>query len=278
MAEERFCPHCGRANPKAMPRCMNCGQRIIKGSANAGGLMLLEEEVTDVASRAPWWQTDPGSAIPPPPQVREELARAEAKQRDVERRAAEELRFQERVRAHESSRIRHMPQTAALKTGTNVAPEVSAAKTKNLVANCQRCGTPVGEAGAVFSFCLNCGSDVGATPGKSRRRGRIRRRKRESAGKFLGGKAGTNLRFSNRRTATDEPAEPESKPDNHAAHDQPRRRRFVLVFHSGCRADDERAGRKRDSITAGEHCLYGYAARRPCSGTDSPCLEPDSRN
>ena len=78
MAEERFCPHCGRANPKAMPRCMNCGQRIVKGVIS--GMMLLEEETApDAINRAPWWQTDPGSAIPPPPQVREEVARVEAK-------------------------------------------------------------------------------------------------------------------------------------------------------------------------------------------------------
>lgn len=159
MVEERFCPHCGRANPRTMPRCMNCGQRIIKGGVSsererAGGTLLLEEEETvpTETSHTPWWQLNADSSVPPPPQVREQLARAESKQRDLERIAEQERLFQERLRLHESSRERLKMQERA--------PSWEPKSPTGGV--CWRCGTATGEAGAKFSFCLNCGADVSA--------------------------------------------------------------------------------------------------------------------
>ncbi|MDX1934375.1 MAG: zinc ribbon domain-containing protein [Capsulimonadales bacterium] len=160
---ERFCPHCGRANPVTMPRCMNCGQRV------GGSLLLTEAEPTTVRSEEiPWWQTSAQSPIPPPPQVREQIARQEAAQREKARVVEEQRRFQERL---EDERQRSAERLATIRerrrervervegkrsqTEPAVAPAVG-----TTVAHCHKCHAPLGQAGHTFSFCLHCGADV----------------------------------------------------------------------------------------------------------------------
>jgi TM2 domain-containing membrane protein YozV len=149
MPEERFCPHCGRANPIAMPRCINCGQRI-----GGSGTLLLAENPEESTIHAPWWQSSPGSLMPPPPQVKEEAARAEAARREAERIAEEQRQYEERLRqrAEEAqAKAQKMARPGAAARGTTLT-------------NCWRCGAPMGEAGAVFSFCLRCGADSRENP------------------------------------------------------------------------------------------------------------------
>jgi hypothetical protein len=158
MLEERFCPHCGRSNPKTMPRCINCGQRIVKTNSASGteSLLLEEESATLETSHTPWWQTDARSPVPPPPQVREQRAREEAKQRDLDRVAEQERLFEERLRTHEASRDRIYNEKQASFGQRNPSSGRG-------TGNCWRCGTAMGEGGASFSFCLHCGADLSAT-------------------------------------------------------------------------------------------------------------------
>jgi TM2 domain-containing membrane protein YozV len=134
-----------------MPRCINCGQRI--GGGN-GVVLLAEQPAEEATVHAPWWQSSPGSVIPPPPQVKEEAARAEIARREAERIAEEQTRYEERLRRQaEEAKARSAPQPAARTAGTG-----------KTLANCWRCGSTMGEAGATFSFCLRCGADAREDP------------------------------------------------------------------------------------------------------------------
>jgi TM2 domain-containing membrane protein YozV len=133
-----------------MPRCINCGQRM---GGTVGGAVLLAEKSEEDTIHAPWWQSSPGSAIPPPPQVKEEAARAEVARREAERIVEEQHRYEERLRLQaEDARARVQHHSARpTTTGTKLT-------------NCWRCGSPMGEAGATFSFCLRCGADSREDP------------------------------------------------------------------------------------------------------------------
>lgn len=176
MATERMCPRCGRANPAEMPRCMNCGQRV------AGGVLLqTEPEQTTEA----WWRASAPvsgkTGVPVPPQVREEVARAESVRREAERRTEEErvageLRAaeQRKRQAEEEAWLRAQTQrhtetlravadsTGRVSHTASVRRTADKPKTKNAVTleNCPKCDAPVGEAGATFSFCVQCGADL----------------------------------------------------------------------------------------------------------------------
>lgn len=161
---ERICAICGRANPKDMPRCMNCGQRV-------QGVVLVAEETPPTIT--PWWtgaSARPGS-IPPPPQVREEVARAEAAQLDRAKRDAERERRlaaaqerEERIRTDRSERAKAALDaiSAANPTPRTNQNVTSAPTPMALKAECERCGTPLKTAasGQGFSFCLHCGAEA----------------------------------------------------------------------------------------------------------------------
>ena len=160
---ERFCPHCGRANPVNMPRCINCGQRV------GGNVLLAQEEPT--TAHAPWWQTSEGSIVPPPPQVREQIAKQDAEQQAKMQAAVQQQEFQarlteERLRSAERlTAIREHRTTIGAERRQNSTEPITAQKIEtNAVTNCRKCGTALGQAGHTFSFCLNCGADTRPEP------------------------------------------------------------------------------------------------------------------
>jgi TM2 domain-containing membrane protein YozV len=173
MAAERICGFCGRANPADMPRCINCGQRV------AGGL-LLQDETATIVNREPWWRASTGkngqTTIPLPPQVREEVARAESLRVEAERKAEQERIAQElkaaegrKRQAEEEAWRRTLGQSVAqtlghvaeVRNATTAKPgPVKTTAGKNVAQTCAKCNAPIGEAGAVFSFCVHCGADL----------------------------------------------------------------------------------------------------------------------
>jgi TM2 domain-containing membrane protein YozV len=149
MPEERICAVCGRSNPVDQPRCVGCGQR-------AQGVQLVAEE-KPVAS---WWSSSsrvPG-AIPPPPQVREEMARAEQVRLDNEKRQVER---DLRVTVARERRPRVLLEREAAQALAQAAFE-RATTVAAVQADCARCGVPLEKlpGGQGFSFCLRCGADA----------------------------------------------------------------------------------------------------------------------
>ena len=145
---------CGRTNPITQPRCINCGQR-------AQGVLLVAEETPPVSA---WWTgstRNPGS-IPPPPQVKEEAARAETVTLDLQKRQIEKDRRAAAARDQES-RIRLEREAAgalARSAVTQIDRQIAVRSQAVLQADCARCGVPLettAEGG--FSFCLRCGAE-----------------------------------------------------------------------------------------------------------------------
>ena len=183
---ERFCPFCGRANRSDLPRCMNCGQRMVptppttQAAVTGGRSILLEEtdETQTVASRTgnhePWWRTPEGSpfgSIPPPPQVREEMARFEARESAKEAAKRAEQAAKNAAAAHARKKAAEAVLRAAEKEQAAKAASqaTNAAFAKNPITGasvshmeCVRCGT-VPPPGGGFSFCLSCGGDLTST-------------------------------------------------------------------------------------------------------------------
>jgi rubrerythrin len=135
---------------------MNCGQRV-------GGTVLLteQEEQSQSAGNTPWWQISESSVIPPPPQVREQIARQEAAQREQARIVEEQQKFQERL---EEERHRSAERLAAIRERRQARVEESTkanpTDVKTAAINCHKCGSTLNQAGHTFSFCLHCGADV----------------------------------------------------------------------------------------------------------------------
>lgn len=158
MPEERICPLCGRANPLAMPRCINCGQRISSGSVLLAEKTEAETGITGTAGHEPWWQSSearPGG-MPLPPQVREqsqreEIARAEAARREVKRRLEEEEK-QRQAAAIEAEVKRRLE--AAQKRNSE---DFKILWKKTPV--CTQCGADLQREGQGLSFCHECGAD-----------------------------------------------------------------------------------------------------------------------
>ena len=148
---------------------MNCGQK-------AQGVVLVAEEAPSTVT--PWWTgaSERPGAIPPPPQVREEVARAEAAQIDRARRDAErERRLQaaqereERIRTERAERAKAALDVIAAANAPNTVSAAAASANVSsapaplaLKAECERCGTPLKTAasGQGFSFCLHCGAEA----------------------------------------------------------------------------------------------------------------------
>ena len=126
MSEERICASCGRANPIGQPRCINCGQR-------AQGVVMVAEKSPSAAA---WWSgsTAHQGVIPPPPQVREEVQRAEAIRLDEERRKAE--RERRAVEARERQARQVMQRQASAGQAQPTAMQATSV-------DCLRCGSPL---------------------------------------------------------------------------------------------------------------------------------------
>lgn len=150
MPEERNCPICGRANPVAMPRCINCGQRMAGPPASAtstnGGssssVLLQEQNPPTTTGLDPWWRASTGS-IPLPPQakeqaLREEMARREKEKRETERRAS----------------------IAATVAGQHAKQTAQAPQQVQVSVACPRCGADTRIERGGFSFCFECGADM----------------------------------------------------------------------------------------------------------------------
>ena len=186
---ERFCPVCGRANRSDLPRCMNCGQRMMPSAPVDGGRSVLlrheDDEAQTVASQrtgthTPWWQTPDGTgfgSIPPPPQVKEEMERFAAREEAKASVARAEEAAKEATLAHERkkaaaalarsaaavARANKGVPTAIVHSATFDTPAKSAAGSPTAAqVECVRCGTAPPSGGG-FSFCLSCGGDL--TPG-----------------------------------------------------------------------------------------------------------------
>ncbi len=134
------------------------------------------DETQTVAARTgnhePWWRTPDGGslgAIPPPPQVKEEMARFEAREEAkasvlrAEEEAKEATLAHERKRAAAAvARAAKREQAAKAKEGTPVTAVSGATSATHL--ECTRCGT-VPPPGGGFSFCLSCGGDLSTATG-----------------------------------------------------------------------------------------------------------------
>lgn len=171
-----------------MPRCMNCGQRMLpsipnidEGTVAEGRSVLLQhepDETQTIAARTgnhePWWRTPDGAgAIPPPPQVKEEMARFQAREEAkasvlrAEEEAKEANLAHERKRAAAAvARAAKREQAAKAKEGTPVTAVGPVSATNATHLECARCGT-VPPPGGGFSFCLSCGGDLSTTAGSS---------------------------------------------------------------------------------------------------------------
>lgn len=181
---ERFCPVCGRANRSDLPRCMNCGQRMMPAVPIDGGRSVLlrheDDEAQTVAAQrtgthTPWWQTPDGStfgSIPPPPQVKEEMERFAAREEAKASVARAEEAAKEATLVHERKKAAAaLARSAAAVARANKGvptPIVHGAKYNTPAESaaaqleCVRCGTAPPSGGG-FSFCLSCGGDL--TPG-----------------------------------------------------------------------------------------------------------------
>ena len=140
----------------------------------SGRSVLLQEtdETQTIAARTgnhePWWRTPDGSpfgTIPPPPQVREEQARFEARESAKASARRAEQAAKDAAAAHARKKAAEAILRAAEKEAAKIGSPVQAASAAKATvqAECLRCGT-VPPPGGGFSFCLSCGGDLTSTP------------------------------------------------------------------------------------------------------------------